>query len=349
MQRNEWDLPEPAGILPVKGPRVWRYVAGFVLVVGLFLASTMLPIPIFFAYLPGPVEDVENLITIEDAPTYSSEGTLYMTTVNVDTEVTLVEVIESFFDEDKEIVDKSSVTGGGSLDELRREQREQMTESQQHAREVALSALGLATPEADGVRVEGLFEGLPAAEVLEKGDVILGVDGQPIETTCDVGRLIGSHEIGDEVTLTIRRDGRKRTVDVDTAPSPQDPEVPVVGMLMEDINYRFDPGVRVEFDTGRIAGPSAGLMLTLGLYDRLTPGDLTAGRAIAGTGVIECDGQVGPIGGIQQKVAGAEQRGAEIFLTPDGNAAAAERAANEIQVVAVSSFSDALEFLQGLE
>jgi PDZ domain-containing protein len=117
---------------------------------------------------------------------------------------------------------------------------------------------------------------------------------------------------------------------------------------MRDVNYRFDPGIQVDVDTGRIGGPSAGLMLSLAIYDRLTPSDLTGGHVIAGTGTIACDGGVGPIGGIEQKVAGAEDKGAEIFLAPRGNAPSARQVADDIEIVAVDSFADALSYLEGL-
>jgi PDZ domain-containing protein len=149
--------------------------------------------------------------------------------------------------------------------------------------------------------------------------------------------------------MTVSRDGRLQTFSLGTVADPSDPSSPLVGIFMRDINFRFDPDLKVEFDTQEIAGPSAGLMMTLALYDRLTPDDLTGGRAIAGTGEIACDGGVGSIGGIEQKVAGAEDRGAEIFLAPAANAARARAAAGDIRVIAVSDFGDAVTFLEDLE
>ena len=114
---------------------------------------------------------------------------------------------------------------------------------------------------------------------------------------------------------------------------------------MSNINYSFEPGVDIEIDTGQIAGPSAGLMMTLAIYDRLTSSDLTRGRKVAGTGEIAPCGGVGSIGGIEQKVAGAEREGADIFLAPAANFAAAQRAARSVEVIPISSFSDAIERL----
>jgi PDZ domain-containing protein len=118
---------------------------------------------------------------------------------------------------------------------------------------------------------------------------------------------------------------------------------------MDDLNYELDAPADAAFDTGEIAGPSAGLMMSLSLYDSLTADDLTHGRSIAGTGTISCDGEVGSIGGIEQKVAAAEAKGADIFLAPAGNAPDARGIAEDIRVVAVGTFDDALSYLGGLE
>jgi PDZ domain-containing protein len=118
---------------------------------------------------------------------------------------------------------------------------------------------------------------------------------------------------------------------------------------MKTVDFSFEPGIDVDFETGRIAGPSAGLMLSLALYDQLTPKDLTSGRQIAGTGTLGCDGDVGPIGGIRQKVAAARAEGAEIFLTPEGNVEEARSIGDGIEIVPVATFAEALGYLSGLE
>ena len=148
----------------------------------------------------------------------------------------------------------------------------------------------------------------------------------------------------------MKRGGKRETVTVRTkALNPSDPGAPLVGILMEEVDYEFEPGLDVTIRTGEIGGPSAGLMFALGVYDRLTPEDLTHGRRVAGTGEIACDGGVGAIGEIQQKIAAAEHEDAEAFLTPAGNVAEAREVAEEIEIVPVSTFDDAVEFLEGLE
>ncbi|MEA2499339.1 MAG: Lon-like protease, partial [Actinomycetota bacterium] len=307
MHSGEWDLPDPPGVHPVKGSHWWRWVSIAIVLIGLAAAAFWVQIPFFYAYLPGPVRNVDELIDVSGADTYSSEGELLMTTVSVDLEVTFADWVEASFDPHSVVVDRDAVTGGQSFSDLEKQQLDAMDQSKQHAQEVALSALGLAQPESDGVRVVEVIEGVPAAEAIRPGDVIVKVDGDKVQTSCEVGSAIGQREPGSRIQVTVRRDGRLQTFEVGTVADPQDPSSSIIGVSLEDINYRFDPGVKVEFESGEIAGPSAGLMFTLALYDRLTPEDLTSGKKIAGTGTIACDGQVGPIGGIEQKIAGAEE------------------------------------------
>ena len=350
MEDNLGVPPEPPqGVEPVRGRRGYTRIVLLFLLLVVVATSTWIPIPTFSIYQPGPVKDVEGLIEVVDTQTYSSEGSLMLTTVNVNLDITLREWIVAMFDPHQTVVLRDDVTGGGSVEELQRQQREEMAASKRHAEEVALSALGLAQPTGKGAHIQGTVNGSPASGTLRRDDVIVEINGEKVATTCDVGRAIDETEVGEEVELVIQRGRQRRTVTLATTKNPQDPENSYIGVFMDEIRYRFDPGFDVEIKTGRIAGPSAGLIFALALYDRLTAEDLTHGQDIAGTGTISCDGGVGPIGGIEQKVAGAEAQGAEIFLAPRGNATAAESAADDIEVVAVSTFDDAVEYLEGLE
>jgi Lon-like protease len=344
--RRETDLPPPFDVRPVKPAPIGRWIVTILLVIGLAIAAFLVPIPIFLAYLPGPVQNVEPLVAIEGAETFSSEGGLLMTTVSVDVDVTFFELVRAVIDRNAAVVMREDVTQGQSFEDLEARQRVAMRESKQAAERVALQALGLARPRSDGVRVEAALPGYPAEGLLEEGDVIERVDGRRVTTTCDVGEAITERTPGDVLTMQLRRGERAVTERIRTAASPTDPEAPFVGVQMSNINYSFEPGLQIDIDTGRIAGPSGGLMMTLAIYDRLTPDDLTQGRKIAGTGEIALCGEVGAIGGIEQKVAGAEREGAEVFLAPEGNLLAAQRAARDIEVVPVASFEDAVDFLE---
>lgn len=349
MQDPEFSQPDPPDARPVRGLPVWRWIAISILVVGLAAAAIFVPIPIVYLYLPGPVRDVEQLVEIEEGETYSSEGAFYMTTVSVDTEVSLVEIVIASLSPTQRIVMKEDVTGGQTLEELQSEQEAEMQRSQANARQVALSELGLDSPTGDGAEVITTITGAPADGVLLPEDVIVQIDGAPIATTCDVGEAIDRHETGDEIAVTVRREGKERVFDLELVENPLDGSPGFIGVQMRTVNFSFKPGVVVDFQTGQIAGPSAGLMLSLALYDLLTPEDLTAGHEIAGTGTLECDGGVGPIGGIQQKVAGARARGADIFLAPLANAREARAVADGIEIVPIGNFDDAIEYLGSLE
>lgn len=340
------DLPDPPGVHAVKAPALWRWLIVGVLVIGLSVASFMVPIPMFFAYLPGPVENVEPLVEIDGAETFSSEGGLLMTTVSVDVDVTFVELIQAAFDRNASVVLREDVTQGRSIEDLEEQQRAAMQTSKDSAEVVALTTLGLAEPRSDGVRVEAALPGYPAEGKLEEGDVIEAVDGRPVVTTCEVGAGIDRHEPGEIVEIRVRRGRRRVDVAIRTTNSPSNHSAPFVGIQMSNIDHRFNPGMDIDIDTGRIAGPSGGLMMTLAIYDRLTPQDLTRGRKIAGTGEIAACGGVGAIGGIEQKVAGAEREGAQVFLAPEGNFVAAQRAARDIEVVSVETFEDAVDYLE---
>jgi Lon-like protease len=328
--------------------RVSRVVAASAIAAAVAAAALLVPIPIFYVEQPGPVQDVERRVDVSGARTYSSEGHLYLTTVGVDVRVTAAEILLAALEGDKQVVYARDITGGRSLPVLERQQRRLMTESKRAAEVVALSELGLGTPTGDGARVVNTDPATPADGVLESGDVITRANGRAVATTCDLGRAIDAAGPGATLGLTVDRAGDTRTLSLRIATNPIDGTSPYIGVALRDVGYRFDPRVDVGWDTGNIAGPSAGLMFALALYDRLTPGDLTAGRTIAGTGTIDCGGGVGPIGGIGQKVAAAEVHGADLFLVPRADAAAARSGADDIEIVPVSSFRDALRRLSAL-
>ena len=344
--QTEIQAPPPQGPPPGRPRSRWRPLIVVMALVLLFLLATRVPIPIFFALEPGPARDVEDLVEVTGERTYSSEGSLFLTTVRVDTEVTAADWIKAAIDPAKRIVSREEVTGGGSLEEQEKLQLEEMEASKEQARIVALAALGYPAPEGDGAEVVRVDEQAPAGTVLQPGDIIVEVNGEPVETTCDASIRIGEIQPGDQVELVVERDGERESFTMMTAQNPQDPSKAYVGVVMRNMGFEYEPGVEVKFDTDNIGGPSAGLMFTLAAYDQLTPDDLTRGREIAGTGTIGCGGEVGAIGGIEQKVTGAEAQGAEVFLAPSGNFDQALAIADDIRVVEVDNFDDALDYLE---
>jgi PDZ domain-containing protein len=189
-----------------------------------------------------------------------------------------------------------------------------------------------------GVLVRRVDPDGAANGALFSGDLIVAADGAAVETPTDLARAVAA-AAGRAIRFTIRVEGRARTVGVEPrAPSGEGP--PSLGVEVMP-NFPFD----VVIGSGDIGGPSAGLMWAVGVIDLLTRGDLTGGRRIAGSGTIDLDGTVGPVGGIELKVLAAERAGAEAFLVPRGDLAAAGRVVTTMRLVPIDDLDDALRYL----
>jgi PDZ domain-containing protein len=187
-------------------------------------------------------------------------------------------------------------------------------------------------------------KGLPAYGVLKAGDVITAVDGQPVTSQAGLTKMITAHPAGSTLTVAITRDGQRKQVRVGTRESGGHP---VMGVEITG-QYKFPFNVAIT--VGDIGGPSAGLMFALGIIDKLSKLDLTGGKFIAGTGEIEASGKVDAIGGIQQKMVGARNAGATIFLTPASNCADTKGAVPAgLRLVKVSTLGQAVTYLQALK
>jgi PDZ domain-containing protein len=225
---------------------------------------------------------------------------------------------------------------------------EEMATSQQIAAAVALRALGYkVTTSADGALIVAVDPSRPAGGKLVPGDVIVSVDGHPVKTTDEARRLLRRHKPGDTVELGLRNQKGLRTVRLKTVADPQDPKIPIVGVLLEQAAHIKLP-FPVTIDTGNIGGPSAGLAFTLEVMEKLGR-DIDRGRKVAATGEIFLDGAVGPIGGVKQKTIGARRAGVDVMLVPAGdNYREAKKYAGHMRVIPVNSFQQALHALATL-
>lgn len=196
-----------------------------------------------------------------------------------------------------------------------------------------------------GVLITGVRDGAAVSGVLYAGDVITAVDDTPVT---DVEGLRAAIDAGGgEVVVAFRRHSLLRTATVRPAT--------VDGVRMLGVVVTAAPGdlrlpVAVAVDGGRVGGPSAGLLIALAVYDLLHPGDLAAGRRIAGTGTIDTDGTVGTIAGVRAKARAAAADGVEVFLAPAAQAAAAREALDPsatMVVHGVDTFAEAVAVLGG--
>ena len=217
-------------------------------------------------------------------------------------------------------------------EQVRDENTAAMADSQQEAVAVALRELGRPVTE-KAVVAQVLPEG-PARGRLEKGDVVTAVDGTRVEHAPEITQLI--QKSTGPVTLTLRRGDEERTVTL--TPVAREGRR-LIGILVQPT---FSFGVDVAIHAGDVGGPSAGMMFGLGVYDTLTPGALTGGQRIAGTGTLDSEGDVGPIGGIAQKMVGAKEAGATAFLAPRANCGeVVGHVPDGLVVTPVNSFSQA--------
>lgn len=239
---------------------------------------------------------------------------------------------------------------GTSQEQVNQTNKRLIDESKPVAAVVALRAAGFSVDiTGQGAQVESLIDGMPAQGVLEVGDVIVGVDGQPIDTTAALIEAIGHHRPGDTISLAVVRDGEHLDLRVGTRSSPTDPGRPIVGVTIS--TYLFDVRMPfpVDIESDNVGGPSAGFMFALGILDAVTDGDLTRGYYVAGTGTIAPDGTVGAVGGAAEKALAAEQDGAQIFLVPRADYDEARRWVHTIRLVPIDRLDDAVQTLCALE
>jgi Lon-like protease len=238
---------------------------------------------------------------------------------------------------------------GTTQEQLNQTNKRLIDESKPVAAVVALRAAGYPVEiTGQGAEVESIIEGMPAQGVLQVGDIIVGVDGQPVDTTSTLIDLIRRHQVGDRVTLSLQRAGQSQDIEVGTANSPTEPGRPIVGVTIS--TYLFDVRMPfpVDIQSDNVGGPSAGFMFALGILDAVTDGDLTRGYYVAGTGTITQDGTVGAVGGAAEKALAAEQDGAQVFLVPRDDYEEARRWVKRIQLVPIERFEDAIHALCAL-
>src|SRR5215211_1406791 len=320
-------------------PRALR-IAVILLVVSASFAAGWIRLP-YFAMGPGPPRYVLPLIDVDGPPTYGSSGHLVLTTVRF-AKVTPLTALVAWLDPDRTLVGEDVLYPEGlTPDEEERRAVSQMDQSKIDATVVVLSLLTRYPDDhARGALIDQVGEGCPAEGGLFPGDVIVRVDDERIRSPDEASSAIEAVPPGRPIDIRIRTDGEAHEVEVARGRCPGIRE-PLIGISTVE---PFPFPIAIESDD--VGGPSAGLMWALGLYDLLTPDDLTDGRTIAGTGTIDRDGKIGPVGGVVDKIVAARTAGADLLFVPKGNAGdlrGIDR--GDLRVVAVGTFEEALEAL----
>ncbi len=353
--------PAPTGpVMPGRGarhtrrPSWWRpwtsLAIGLVLAFGVGIGASVISLP-YAIMQPGPATNVLGTtkgpdgkesprIVISQAPTYPTTGALDFTTVRVlggpGYPVNAFDLLGAWLDPDAEVLPVDAVFPPTVTEEqVAEENKAEMVGSQQEAAAVAVRATGHDVPLV--VTISKLSPGSPSEGQLQAGDVLVSVAGAPASDPTAVRAAIQKATPGDTLDVVVTRGGANVTAHPKTGKA--DDGRTILGIMLSS---SYSLPFPVTIDAGNVGGPSAGLMFSLGVYDKLTDGAMTGGQQIAGTGTIDDTGRVGPIGGIRQKIAGAKAAGARFFLAPSDNCAEVTSAPIDgIQVVKVTSFADA--------
>lgn len=334
------------------------------LVISAVLAAIILVSPMPYAIeMPGPswdtlgVSTITNadgtktkvpLITVSGAPTYPTSGSLDMLTVSVAGSPAhhplIGDIVLAWFSPERAVVPMDELYPPNvSTEEQDKENAAAMVDSQKEAIAAAFTHLGY---DVSQVKIDKVMDGSPATGKLQAGDIISTVNGSKVASVTQMRAVLATNGVDKPATFAVIRAGKNLTVEVTPVLSKPDvngTQVPVINVLGSSV-YTFPFHVTIRLDD--VGGPSAGLMFALGVLDKITPGNLTGGRKIAGTGTIDAVGTVGPIGGIRQKMFGARAAGAEYMFVPAQNCAEAYGHVPEgVRVFKISTLDDALAAL----
>ena len=301
--------------------------------------------------VPGPAFNVlgkvdhKSVLIVHNAKTYKTTGSLYALTVsqigNPEQPVSLLQTWLASLDPSQELVPMDvAFPPNVEVDQIYAEDTAMMVGSQQDAQAAALNYLGIEYGKR--VIVSSMMKNSAAIGKLAPGDFIDSVNGEKITDIDQLGVAIQNYD-GTPIRVGITRDDKASVVQV----SPK--KVDGRFYLGVYVDFKYDFPFRIAVDLGDVGGPSAGTMFALGMIDNLTPGALVGDRSVAGTGTIDELGEVGPIGGIVQKLYSAKNAGATVFLAPAENCAeTVGKVPSGLSVYRISKLSDAVELLTAM-
>jgi len=316
------------------------------LIIFITISSLSLVKTDYYFMSPGPPYQWE--IEYVEINSFDFEGNLYQLTVRRDVANALIyawSLINDSYDlYPREVILPDGVTPK----ELSEISIQNMRTSENVAIAVALKNVGYEIEsKGDGVAVVGLLEDSPVKDKLKKGDLINSINNTDIYSATEFISTLRTYSIGETVSIGLLReiDGIKEQIYIKTTliEHVEYEGEPMVGFLATTVNERFDFPFEIDIKTGNVGGPSAGLMMALNVYNNLIPEDITNSKIIAGTGTIEIDGSVGPVGGVKQKIIAAKRAGAELILVPVANFEEAQPfETDKTAIIAVDSFDEAL-------
>ncbi|ASU79720.1 PDZ domain-containing protein [Actinopolyspora erythraea] len=329
--------------------RTWTLLTSVVLVVLFGLLGAFVPVP-YVALGPGPTHDTlgsyqgRQVVRIEGTKTFPTSGHLNMTTVSVTDQLSIFSALTLWASGDHALAPRELYFPPDKTEQqVERTNTRAFRSSQDSAETAALRHLGYPT---ELVAEEVVSDG-PAEGVLQPGDELISAEGERLSDPRSLIDALSDTRPGQRVTLRFRREDREpQQATVRLAEAPDDRSQGFLG-VQPALRPRVDFDVDIRLPN--VGGPSAGLMFSLAVVDKLTPGELTDGEFVAGTGEIDSRGEVGRIGGIGFKIAKAHEAGARIFLVPEENCAAAKsQAPEEMRLIRVGTLDEAVNALEAL-
>ncbi|KOP81966.1 SepM family pheromone-processing serine protease [Cytobacillus solani] len=331
------------------------FIRSFIIAAIIVLISSFYYLP-FYVSKPGMAKELEPIIEVENG--FDEQGSFMLTTVRMG-RANIYSYAIAKLSKYQEIFPIKAIRNENETDkEYNVRQLHLMATSKLAAIETAYKKAGIPIDyDYNGVFVLNVMPGMPAEGKLEAGDRIFKVDGNEFESSEQFIQYVSGKSVGDEVTFAIDRYEEIQEVKLPLERLKETGKVGVGISLVDDKDIVVDPTVTINSED--IGGPSAGFMFSLEIYNQLTEEDLTRGYPIAGTGTIDLNGNIGPIGGIEQKIIAADKAGAEIFFAPnekgasDSNYRAAVKTAKDIKtkmkIIPVDTFDEAISYLKNLK
>jgi len=300
---------------------------------------------------PGPTynvlgsDDKQPIISIQGAQTFETTGHLDLLTVQVvgnrEQSPDWIDIFIAWMDPSRSVLLTDQVfPANQTTEESNAESTAMMEQSQQEAIAVALTKLGYEVPVE--LYVSEVSKNSPASSKIVASDYVRSVNGVAVDTIEELREKVNLFDGKNPIVLVVERDGKDFSYNL--TPVKDETGAYRLGLL---VGYKYEFPVKVDLKLADVGGPSGGMMFALGIYDKLTPGSLTGGKYIAGTGTLDGSGRVGPIGGIQQKMYGAADAGAKYFLAPVENCdEVVGHIPAGLSVYKVTNFDDALKTVE---
>jgi len=327
----------------------WLVVIAAILATGFLVVVALDRITITSKVLtsPGATRDIGPMLQVDPANTFDAEGAIGMVTVKSNLQPSALEVVGGWLDNSIKISERHEILGNRTVEQNRTLGQEQMARSLDIAARVALERIGYDVISEAGALVIQVVPDTPAFRTVDRGDVIVEAENTDVRTSLDLGQLVRNKAPGDDFVFSVLQiDGTIREEKVKLG---ERNEKAFLGVSISTYVEMDDLPFDIDFQVERVGGPSAGLSLTLALLERMLPGELLGGMQVVATGTVDPLGNVGPVGGVEQKSHAVMRNGADLFLVPASQVKEAEAVTGDmIEVVGVETLDQALSELASL-